>query len=78
VGAAQGPPATSYHSGKSFTFVHGRPGHPVWAKSRRVTLAVPLSIDRLLGNAPRRRWHFCKCLESKRALGDSNFRPLDS
>ena len=29
-------PATSYHSGRSFTFVQGRPGHPVWMKSRRV------------------------------------------
>jgi len=28
--------ATSYHSGRSFTFVQGRPGHPVWSRSRRV------------------------------------------
>ncbi|HME70830.1 MAG TPA: patatin-like phospholipase family protein [Myxococcota bacterium] len=26
--------ATSYHSGRSITFVQGRPGHPVWVKSR--------------------------------------------
>src|SRR5438105_12509074 len=26
--------ATSYHSGRSFTFVQGRPGHPVWARAR--------------------------------------------
>jgi NTE family protein len=43
--------ATSYHSGKSFTFVQGRPGHPLWAKSRRVTLAVPLTIDHICASA---------------------------
>jgi len=43
--------ATSYHSGKSYTFVQGRPGHPLWAKSRRVTLAVPLTIDHILASA---------------------------
>jgi len=43
--------ATSYHSGKSFTFVQGRPGHPLWVKSRRVTLAVPLTIDHILASA---------------------------
>ena len=35
--------ATSYHSGRSFTFVEGRAGHPVWAKSRR--LVLPVSAD---------------------------------
>src|SRR6185369_3694794 len=35
--------ATSYHSGRSFTFVQGRPGHPVWAKSRRVVLPVEIT-----------------------------------
>ena len=30
--------ATSYHSGRSYTFVQGRAGHPVWTKSRRVVL----------------------------------------
>src|SRR2546422_3981 len=37
--------ATSYHSGRSFTFVQGRPGHPVWVKSRRVVLPVELGVD---------------------------------
>jgi NTE family protein len=37
--------ATSYHSGRSFTFVQGRPGHPVWTKSRRVVLPVTLTAD---------------------------------
>lgn len=37
--------ATSYHSGRSFTFVQGRPGHPVWTKSRRVVLPVEITPD---------------------------------
>jgi NTE family protein len=43
--------ATSYHSGKSYTFVQGRPGHPLWVKSRRVTMAVELTIDHILASA---------------------------
>ncbi|MBI3783153.1 MAG: patatin-like phospholipase family protein [Deltaproteobacteria bacterium] len=43
--------ATSYHSGKSFIFIEGRPGHPLWAKSRRVTLSVRLTIDHILASA---------------------------
>lgn len=43
--------ATSYHSGRSFIFVQGRPGHPVWIKSRRVVRAVELSLDHVLASA---------------------------
>jgi NTE family protein len=43
--------ATSYHSGKSFTFIQGRPGHPMWLKSRRVALAVELTLDHVLASA---------------------------
>ena len=43
--------ATSYHSGRSFTFVQGRPGHPVWQKSRRVVLPVELTIDHVCASA---------------------------
>jgi NTE family protein len=43
--------ATSYHSGRSFTFVQGRPGHPVWLKSRRVVLPVELTIDHVCASA---------------------------
>jgi NTE family protein len=43
--------ATSYHSGKSFTFVQGRRGHPLWVKSRRVTMATELTIDHVLASA---------------------------
>jgi NTE family protein len=43
--------ATSYHSGRSFTFVQGRPGHPVWHKSRRVVLPVELTIEQVMASA---------------------------
>ncbi|MGH7788830.1 MAG: patatin-like phospholipase family protein [Candidatus Binatia bacterium] len=43
--------ATSYHSGKSFTFIQGQPGHPLWIKSRRVALAVELTLDHVLASA---------------------------
>ena len=43
--------ATSYHSGKSYTFIQGKPGHPVWTKSRRVVLAVELTLDHVLASA---------------------------
>jgi len=43
--------ATSYHSGRSFTFVEGRPGHPVWAKSRRVVLPVEITADHVCASA---------------------------
>jgi NTE family protein len=43
--------ATSYHSGRSFIFVQGRPGHPVWIKSRRVVRPVELSVDHVRASA---------------------------
>jgi NTE family protein len=43
--------ATSYHSGRSFTFVEGRPGHPVWAKSRRLVLPVTLGSRHVLASS---------------------------
>jgi len=43
--------ATSYHSGRSFIFVQGRPGHPVWMKSRRVVRAVQLTVDHVRASA---------------------------
>jgi len=42
---------TSYHSGRSFTFVQGRPGHPQWQKSRRVVLPVALTVDHVCASA---------------------------
>ncbi|MFX9061693.1 hypothetical protein ABTN34_18020, partial [Acinetobacter baumannii] len=43
--------ATGYHSGKAFTFIQGRPGHPLWNKSRRVALPAILSVDHILASA---------------------------
>lgn len=43
--------ATSYHSGRSFTFVQGRAGHPVWRKRRRVVLSGELSVDHVCASA---------------------------
>jgi NTE family protein len=43
--------ATSYHSGRSFTFVEGRPGHPIWLKSRRLVLPVVLDHRHILASA---------------------------
>ncbi len=43
--------ATSYHSGRSFTFVQGRPGHPVWVKSRRVVLPVEIGPEHVCASA---------------------------
>jgi NTE family protein len=43
--------ATSYHSGRLFTFIQGRPGHPLWTRARRVTLPVVLNLDHVLASA---------------------------
>jgi NTE family protein len=43
--------ATSYHSGRSFTFIQGRKGHPVWQKSRRVVLPVTLTDRHILASS---------------------------
>jgi NTE family protein len=43
--------ATSYHSGRSFTFVQGRAGHPVWTRARRVTLSTQLTAEHIHASA---------------------------
>lgn len=43
--------ATSYHSGRAFTFVQGQPGHPIWRKSRRVCVPVELTLDHIRASA---------------------------
>jgi NTE family protein len=43
--------ATSYHSGRSFTFVEGRRGHAIWLKSRRVVLPVTLTHRHILASS---------------------------
>jgi NTE family protein len=42
--------ATSYHSGRSYTFIQGRAGHPIWTKSRRVVVPVTLSHRHILAS----------------------------
>ncbi len=48
---AFGVTATGYHSGRAFTFVQGREGHPLWNKSRRMAVATRLSLDHILASA---------------------------
>jgi len=43
--------ATSYHSGRCYTFVQGRDGHPMWRKARRVVLPVELGIEHVCASA---------------------------
>jgi NTE family protein len=43
--------ATSYYSGKSYTFIHGREGHPLWTKSRRVSEPVLMTVDHICASA---------------------------
>jgi NTE family protein len=43
--------ATSYHSGRSYTFIQGRPGHPIWTKRRRVVLPVTLTDRHVLASS---------------------------
>ncbi len=39
--------ATSYYSGKSFTFIQGQKNHPLWQKSRRVSMSTDLTVDHI-------------------------------
>jgi len=43
--------ATGYHSGKSYTFIEGQPGHPLWLKSRRVALRAKIGIEHICASA---------------------------
>ena len=43
--------ATSYHSGRSYTFVQGRRGHPIWSKARRVVLPATLTHRHVLASS---------------------------
>jgi NTE family protein len=43
--------ATNYNSGKSYLFIHGRHGHPMWERSRRVTLSTPITVDHICASA---------------------------
>lgn len=48
---ALGITATGYHTGRAFTFVEGKQGHPLWNKSRRVALSAQIDIRHVLASA---------------------------
>jgi NTE family protein len=43
--------ATNYSSGKSYLFIQGAKGHPMWNRSRRVTLATRITVDHVCASA---------------------------
>lgn len=43
--------ATGYHSGKSFTFIQGQPGLPLWRKRRRLALEATIGVDHICASA---------------------------
>ena len=43
--------ATGYHSGRAFTFIEGKPGHPLWNKSRRVALQAEITTRHVMASA---------------------------
>ncbi len=43
--------ATNYNSGKSYLFIQGAKGHPMWNRSRRVTLATRITVDHICASA---------------------------
>jgi len=43
--------ATNYNSGKSYLFIQGTKGHPMWNRSRRVTLATKITTDHICASA---------------------------
>jgi len=43
--------ATNYNSGKSYLFIQGKRGHPVWNRVRLVTLATSITVDHICASA---------------------------
>lgn len=43
--------ATNYDSGKSYLFIQGEEGHPMWNRVRRVTLATEITVDHVCASA---------------------------
>ena len=43
--------ATNYNSGKSYLFIQGAKGHPMWNRSRRITLATRITVDHICASA---------------------------
>lgn len=43
--------ATNYNSGKSYLFIQGQKGHPMWNRSRRVTLSTKITVEHICASA---------------------------
>lgn len=43
--------AINYYSGKSFTFIQGKKGHPVWEKSRRIALSCNIQVEHICASS---------------------------
>ena len=43
--------ATNYNSGKSYLFIQGMKGHPIWNRTRRVTVATKITVDHVCASA---------------------------
>ncbi len=43
--------ATNYNTGNSYLFIQGRKGHPIWNRSRRVTLATKITIEHICASS---------------------------
>jgi len=43
--------ATNYSSGKSYLFIQGMKGHPMWNRTRRVTMATKITVDHVRASA---------------------------
>ena len=42
---------TNYNSGKSYLFIQGRKGHPLWKRIRLVTVATKITVDHVCASA---------------------------
>jgi|CZKH01.1.fsa_nt_gi NTE family protein len=43
--------ATNYSSGKSYLFIQGRKGHPMWKRIRLVTVATKITVDHVCASS---------------------------
>ena len=43
--------ATNYNSGKSYLFIQGKKGHPMWSRIRLVTVATKITVDHVCASS---------------------------
>jgi len=43
--------ATNYNTGHSYLFIQGKKGHPMWNRSRRVTLSTQITVEHICASA---------------------------